>query len=179
MADTLKYNEPGTGPAVATDDVGGVHYQRMKLDLGGDGLAAPILGWPSMTDGHAGAGVLPVAPMLMNAAGTIDRARNGIGTHANAWSAASVAAQGLSNIIEVSYGAVVTIFGTSATLGADFRVRLSQNGVAFVETLLVAPRDPSGNHYFTFDCGARFLQLRATHATGTITITATIAAKGI
>lgn len=42
MADTLKYNEPGAGPAVATDDVGGIHYQRMKLDVGGNGLSSPV-----------------------------------------------------------------------------------------------------------------------------------------
>lgn len=33
---------PATGTAVATDDVGGVQYQRVKLDVGGDGASLPL-----------------------------------------------------------------------------------------------------------------------------------------
>jgi len=45
MADNLRVI-PGTStnPLVATDDVGGVHYMRLKIDGGGDGAAAPVLG---------------------------------------------------------------------------------------------------------------------------------------
>lgn len=43
MADNVAIT-PGSGAQVATDDVGGIQYQRVKLDGGGDGLAAPILG---------------------------------------------------------------------------------------------------------------------------------------
>jgi hypothetical protein len=31
-------------PLIASDDVSGVHYQRVKLDLGGDGLSVPVTG---------------------------------------------------------------------------------------------------------------------------------------
>jgi archaellum component FlaC len=34
---------PGTGPDVATDDVGGRHFQIIKFDLGGDGLSVPVV----------------------------------------------------------------------------------------------------------------------------------------
>lgn len=45
MADNLKYNEPGSGPLVATDDVGSTHYQIVKLDIGKpDGSTIPIDG---------------------------------------------------------------------------------------------------------------------------------------
>ena len=44
MADNLKYNEPGSGPLVATDDVGSTHYQVMKVNLGGDGTSIPVDG---------------------------------------------------------------------------------------------------------------------------------------
>ena len=45
MADNLKYNEPGSGPLVATDDVNSTHYQVVKLDLGKpDGATVPIVG---------------------------------------------------------------------------------------------------------------------------------------
>ena len=36
-------NDPNL-PLIATDDVGGVAYQRVKLDLGGDGLSVPVVG---------------------------------------------------------------------------------------------------------------------------------------
>ena len=39
--DTLASLPDGT--AIATDDVGGVHYQRIKLDVGGDGAASPLV----------------------------------------------------------------------------------------------------------------------------------------
>ena len=41
MADNTTIT-PGSGLTIATDDVGSVHYQRVKLDLGGDGLANPV-----------------------------------------------------------------------------------------------------------------------------------------
>jgi hypothetical protein len=37
MADNLGYTE-GAGSEVATDDVGGIQYQRIKLTLGADGV---------------------------------------------------------------------------------------------------------------------------------------------
>lgn len=32
----------GAGTSIATDDVGGVHFQKVKLDMGGDGVSAPL-----------------------------------------------------------------------------------------------------------------------------------------
>jgi len=44
MADDVTLN-PGVGGAVvATDDVGGVQYQRVKLDFGSDGQTTPVVG---------------------------------------------------------------------------------------------------------------------------------------
>jgi hypothetical protein len=44
MADNVIL-DPGVGGATcATDDVGGVHYQKVKLDVGGDGLTVPVVG---------------------------------------------------------------------------------------------------------------------------------------
>lgn len=42
MADNVAITA-GSGTSVATDDVAGAHYQRVKLDAGGDGAAVPIL----------------------------------------------------------------------------------------------------------------------------------------
>lgn len=46
MSDNVTIPASGTGtatPVVATDDVGGAHYQRVKVDLGGDGAASPLV----------------------------------------------------------------------------------------------------------------------------------------
>lgn len=42
MADNVAITA-GAGTTIATDDVGTVHYQRVKIDLGGDGAASPLL----------------------------------------------------------------------------------------------------------------------------------------
>lgn len=42
MADNITL--PGDANAVATDDVGGVHYQVVKLDLGAGGVSSPVSG---------------------------------------------------------------------------------------------------------------------------------------
>lgn len=47
MADNLTIPASGTGtatPVVATDDVSSVHYQKIKVDLGGDGVSLPLVG---------------------------------------------------------------------------------------------------------------------------------------
>ncbi|MCA3509226.1 MAG: hypothetical protein IOC80_00140 [Rhodobacter sp.] len=44
---------PATAEVVATDDVGGIHFQRVKLDGGGNGLSAPIMGYTGVPDNLA------------------------------------------------------------------------------------------------------------------------------
>lgn len=46
MADNVKVVAAtgGGDPPIATDDVSGVHFQKVKLDGGGDGVSAPITG---------------------------------------------------------------------------------------------------------------------------------------
>lgn len=48
MADNVSFQSatlatPAAATSIATDDVGGTHYQRVKLDAGGDGASVPIL----------------------------------------------------------------------------------------------------------------------------------------
>ncbi len=43
MADNVGYTA-GSGTNIAADDVGGVHYQRVKVAIGGDGSATDIAG---------------------------------------------------------------------------------------------------------------------------------------
>jgi hypothetical protein len=50
MADNVAIT-PGTGATVAADDIGGVHYQRVKIGIGADGSATD---WP-VNSGNVGA----------------------------------------------------------------------------------------------------------------------------
>lgn len=42
MADNIELDAGTGGATIAADDVGGVHYQVVKIDVGGDGAAAPL-----------------------------------------------------------------------------------------------------------------------------------------
>lgn len=42
MADNVPVT-PGTGATIATDDVSGIQFQKVKLDAGGDGLTVPVI----------------------------------------------------------------------------------------------------------------------------------------
>lgn len=42
MADNVPITA-GAGTSIATDDVSGVHYQKVKLDVGGDGASVPVV----------------------------------------------------------------------------------------------------------------------------------------
>jgi hypothetical protein len=53
----------GSGTSIATDDVGGVHYQRFKLDVGADGAAAPVIGGVALPAGSKSV-VISVTPTL-------------------------------------------------------------------------------------------------------------------
>jgi hypothetical protein len=57
----------GTDKTIATDDIGGVHYERVKLNIGADGAAADVQ--PPDADGIASSRVLPAGGMLWNGSG--------------------------------------------------------------------------------------------------------------
>lgn len=79
MSDNVTLN-PGTGgDVVATDDVAGTHFQRVKLDLGGDGLSVPVVGsvpvsaasLPLPTGAATDATLSALQTLLTTVAGTI------------------------------------------------------------------------------------------------------------
>lgn len=95
MADNVTLPATGTGtatPVIASDDVAGVQYQRVKVDHGGDGAASPWLN-AALADNTANPTVPGVAAFLMVWDGSNwDRlpgdALNGIEVQINANSAA-------------------------------------------------------------------------------------------
>ncbi|MDH5244849.1 MAG: hypothetical protein OEW98_00245 [Betaproteobacteria bacterium] len=60
MADNVTIPATGSGtatPVVATDDVAGVHFQKVKLDIGGDGASSPVTSLALETGGNLDAAV--------------------------------------------------------------------------------------------------------------------------
>ena len=84
MADNILINQ-GTQTTMATDDVSSVHYPRMKLDMGGDGVANPFTGTIGAVTNLAGGTITKleggtVAEVtLVKTAGTISAGDNNIG----------------------------------------------------------------------------------------------------
>lgn len=59
MADNVRGGSNDTTiPSIATDDVAGVHYQRVKLDLGGDGVSVPVTTALPVSQPGLGGGIL-------------------------------------------------------------------------------------------------------------------------
>lgn len=68
MADNVTYQDttlatPPSATVVATDDVGGVQYQRVKLDIGGDGVASPVTTANPMPISDAGGSITVDGPL--------------------------------------------------------------------------------------------------------------------
>lgn len=63
MADNVPIT-PGAGIDVAADEIGGVKHQRMKMQVGADGVAADVQ--PPDADAKASASILPAGGMVWN-----------------------------------------------------------------------------------------------------------------
>ncbi len=66
MGDNVKVNE-GTGPVIATDEVGGAQHQRVKVEFGEDGAATQV----------SEASPLPVGGTALGTTGEADATGNG------------------------------------------------------------------------------------------------------
>lgn len=93
------------------------------------------------------------------------------GTHGNAWLNVAVPANGISNIVDVRYQTVLTIFGNSNG-NSNLLAQVSQDGTNFYTMNTTAISN--GNFGVTVYTGARFIRLQSSAAR---TITATIAGK--
>jgi len=62
MADNVQLNSPTTaGATIATDDIGGVQHQQVKIEFGGDGVATPVSAAdPLPVTGEIAVSALPV-----------------------------------------------------------------------------------------------------------------------
>ena len=92
MADNI--TAPATGAVLATDDVGGVHYPRTKLSVGGNGVAADVSGdnplpvadggiapahrWFTITPGTSNLGTVPDSLYVSVAGDLVVRGSDGV-----------------------------------------------------------------------------------------------------
>lgn len=146
----------------------------------------------NVADANAGGALPTVAGMVYNGT-TWDRTRgdatNGtlvnlganndvavatvpvVGTHANAWDAASTGVGGTSTAVDCQYVSQVAVFGD--TSGAStLTVQLSQDNSNFYDSETTISAD--GDFGTTVSVGARYVRL---HSSADVTATATIAGK--
>lgn len=143
MADNVAVT-PGTGATIATDDVGGVQYQRVKVDGGGDGAATPIL---------AGGGVEASALRV-----TIASDSTGVVSVDDNGSTLSID-DGGSTISIDDGGASLTVDGTVAANmrdGAGTALTSATRGAE--QALSVQLVDGSGNQVTSFGGGTQYTE---------------------
>ena len=113
-------------------------------------------------------------PAGTNNIGDVDIASTPVvGTHANAWNAAAVAAGGDSNVVDTQYQSNISVFG-NADAATTITAYVSQDGTNFYKTSNEVTLSAAGDFHFTFVTAARYVRLRSS---AVATITATIAGK--
>lgn len=112
MADNTTLNPGAGGDVIATDDIAGVKYQRVKVNYGGDGVATDV----SATN------PLPVAPSRASASTSASVA----GSTTNVTLLALNASRLGATIFNDSTADLYVKLGSTATL-TDFTCRLSPN----------------------------------------------------
>lgn len=149
MADNVAIT-PGAGVTIATDDVAGVQYQRVKLDAGGDGATTPITA-AALTDATANPTVIAAAALSERFNGaTWDRERGNVDATLLASAARTAATQsadqtnyngrGLHVVIDVTAwtaGSItVTIQGKDSVSGKYYTILASAALAAVGTTIL-------------------------------------------
>jgi len=99
---------------------------------------------------------------------------NVVGTHANAWNAVAVAANGTSAAIDCRYVPHISVFGNTSG-NTTITIQESQDNTNFYDTETLAVGGGGGNFGIKVTSGARYIRLKSSQAK---TITATIAGKG-
>lgn len=146
MADNIELDAGTGGATVAADDVGGVHYQVVKLDVGADGVAAPVSNSNPVPVSDAGssltvdnAGLTELAAAI-NASSQMDvniAASNATVTVANA-GLTELAAAINSNQVDVNIAAsaaTLTVASHAVTNAGTFVVQ--ENGAALTALQLL------------------------------------------
>jgi hypothetical protein len=135
---------PGTGATVAADEVGGAYFQRMKLDVGGDGVSVPVVGSVPVSGSVSISGTPSVSvsgtPSVTvsgtaTVSGTVNPSRAGTGTHTSvndtATSATLLAANASrlgGTIYNDSSALLYVLWGAGTASASNYSVRVYSNG---------------------------------------------------
>ena len=133
MADNVTLDPGADGATIATDDVGGFHYQRVKLDGGGDGASVPVLATTTAPAGTAAG--LATRPILRKSGAilsTTPLAGDGVLSQAwqdaNADGAVFVAAVARADVASATNGFVIQ--ETDDDSDANFTRTVAQTSVS-------------------------------------------------
>jgi hypothetical protein len=124
MADNVGYT-PGTGATVAADEIAGVLHQRVKIGVGGDGVAVDVSEENPMpvADAQSGNLLLRILQMLMAPLGydkSLGRQRGTVVVETLPTLAAVTTVTTLSNIGAIGgYSAQMQVFDTNRTSWAQ------------------------------------------------------------
>jgi hypothetical protein len=131
----------GASETIASDDISGVKYQRVKLTVGADGTAADVL---PPADALAGSGMVAAGAMVYNGS-TWDRARSNLDSILLA-SAARTVTTGPGTQTNYNHrGAIFILDVTSAGTGT---LQIQVNGFSNVEFVVAWSTTVTTNHYF-------------------------------
>jgi hypothetical protein len=122
--------------------------------------------------GGVGTGLQGVGQMVQDPNGIWWPARQWVGVHGNAWASGAITSGAISAVVDCQGQTVISIFGTTNTINT-FTVQMSQDNLAWYQTSFQIA-NVTGNFGASFTIGARWVRLVAT---GTSTVTATIAGK--
>lgn len=134
MADNVELNAGTGGAILATDDVVGVQFQKVKLDVGGDGATAPLSNANPLPVSDAGGsltvdGTVELGAASLAALETINAAQSG------AWNVTNISGT-VSLPTGASTAAKQPALGTAGAASADV---ITVQGIASMTKLLVTP----------------------------------------
>ena len=160
MADNVSVT-PGTGSSIATDDIGGVQYQRVKMVLGADGVnggdVAAANPMPmKLTDGTNAAaivaadgvyGLVIVTPGHVSTANSTTAVLSGGATFTGTWEDT------------INHGVVqVSIIASHASASSGFVVQYSSDGTNVDNSDTYTISAGVGKLY-SFQAGARYIRI--------------------
>ncbi|CAM8658489.1 hypothetical protein MCEMIEM13_01518 [Comamonadaceae bacterium] len=144
MADNITTNPGAGGPSVATDDVGGAHFQRFKLDLGGDGASVPVVGAMPVT------GTFYPATQPISAASALTTTPEGTG--AAFWPGYKGVSETAQTGFNVDPGGALITRGAVTTDEGTFRVNFANTSIAVsIGSVTVSGKTVTGSGFLAAD----------------------------
>lgn len=123
MADNVIISQgtAGTLSTIATDDVGSVQYQKIKLDIGGDGASSPFTGTVPEITNVAGGSVVVTGGTIstQNTVGTVGVVESGSVVVTNGTVASVGTVPGVGVVGNINGGSIVVTNGTVTTTIGD------------------------------------------------------------